>query len=381
MRKFISVFILCLALLCSTIYAAVPLDNFMEIKDGRHIITKTYEATTAEDPSLLIEETFEQDGFSYTYYETVKEEIPKTESRQETQTATVTTADDDMQNILQHFAPEIEYSGDDGFKGKLLIDHATLVTEAEGYVSKSFTLTDTKTVMGLSSNDPSSIPKSTVKSGVTLTLKNIDWSAQATEAVDYNTVSTMYQATAHYSGSYSKQMPTGFISTAEYKGEVTKTQVEKTIFSLIYIGTEIPEPTPAPLPTPAPVPETETTDNNPLLFITAGIIAASLLTASVIFYLFYYLNTIIYIKNGDEYSLLTRKHINGTHPVVDLTGLDLAGKEVAVNVKKAIACKLFGRHIATIANDGFSIKCLVDKQGCDFWYVINVPNKTVEATE
>jgi len=186
----------------------------MEIKDGMHVITKTFEASASEDPSVLKEKTFDQDGFSYSYYEMAKEEIPIIEKRQETQTATVSTDNNDVQTILQQFDPEKDYKGDDGFTGNLILDHSSVKTEVEGYTTKTYTLNDTTVFTGFSNNDPSNIPKTSVKDGVTLNLQNVDWSTQEEEAVDFNSIPTKYKAVAHYSGSYSKKIPTGYVTTA-----------------------------------------------------------------------------------------------------------------------------------------------------------------------
>ena len=81
-------------------------------------------------------------------------------------------------------------------QGNYTIDHASVQTEVEGYTTKTYTLTDSLTILGLGSNDPSSVPKTTVKSGVTLKLTNVDWVVQKSEAVDYNTIPTEYKAVA-----------------------------------------------------------------------------------------------------------------------------------------------------------------------------------------
>lgn len=382
MRRFISVLLLSLLCISSTVYAAKPLKSYMELKDGRHVYIKTFEASPDEDPSLLKEKPFEQDGFSYTYYETAKEEIPFVEKREETQTATVTTADNSVQAILQQFEPDMDYEGEDGFIGKLLLDHASVKTEVEGYKNQTFTVKDTMTIMGLSNNDPSNIPKTTVKDGVTLNLQNVDWSAQESAAVDFETVTTKYKAVAYYSGSYSKKVPTGYISTVEYKGEVTKTRIEKVIYTLTYIGTELPKPTPEPTPEPTSGPEVPQEKESSFKWLIVGIaICLAIIGGAVAAFFIFFYNTFIYLKNADEYRLIAKRRIKWNNPVVDLNGLDVSGKEVAVNVKRIIAGKLFGRHIKTVADEGFSIRCLVDKQNCDFWYVVNVPGASADTAE
>jgi hypothetical protein len=360
-----------------TIRAATPLENHVEIKDGRHIITKTFEASPDEDPALLKETPFEQDGFSYAHFETAKEEVPLIETREEVRTATVTTSVDDVQSILAELEPEIDYIGDDGYVGKLLLDPASIKTEVEGYTTETYSITESATYMGLGSNDPSSIPKSTVKKGVTLALKNIDWTIQESQTVDYDVIPTKYTAVANYAGSYSKNVPTGYISTVEYSGEVRKTRIEKVIYTMTYIGTAMPEPTPIPTPTP----EFQEKENLNIWTVEGVLLGLAVLGGAIAAFFIFFFNTYVYIKNCDEYRLITRKRIKWSNPAVDLSGLEVEGKEIAVNVKKRVAEKLFGRHITTVSGTDFSVRHLVDKQNCDFWYIVNVPEKENECCE
>ena len=102
--------------ICSTAYAAEPSNTFLEIKDGRHVVTKIFEVSPDEAkeeyPSTLKEPSFELDGYSYTYYETKSEEIPNLETRQETKAETITTEDNNIADILEQLAPEMDYDQD-----------------------------------------------------------------------------------------------------------------------------------------------------------------------------------------------------------------------------------------------------------------------------
>lgn len=376
--------LLCVLLLLfcfsDTAYATTPLKSYMEIKDGRHLFTKTFEAGPEEDSSQLIENPFEQDGFSYAYYETAKELIPLIEKREEIQAAEISTESNDTKAILQLLEQEKDYEGEDGFSGKLLLDPGSIKTEVEDYTTKTFTVRDSATIMGLSNNDPANVPKTMYQDGVTLSLQSVDWSAQQSESVDYETIPTMYKAVAHYSGSYTKQVPTGYVSTVEYKGEVTKTEIEKVIYTLTYIGTELPKSAPMPEPEPDLVEDELQETGISLKWLIAGtaIFLVIMCGTLALFFLFYY-NTFIYLKNGDEYSLIAKRRIKWSNPVVDLNGLDISGKEVAVNVKKCVAERLFGRHIKTVVDGNAGTRCLVDRHGGDFWYVVGVPDLEKDA--
>ena len=67
-----------LALFCMLTVTAsaayIPEDVISENRDGRQLIVKTYMLPPDADPSGLVEEPFEVEGYSYHHLETVKEE-------------------------------------------------------------------------------------------------------------------------------------------------------------------------------------------------------------------------------------------------------------------------------------------------------------------
>ena len=103
----------------------------------------------------------------------------------------------------------------------LTLDHTTLQTEAAGYTTKYYTITDTKQFTGLPRNDPSYVPTTTVKDGKTLSLSNISWAVTGTGLADDTLVPTSYTATATYQATGSRSAATGYITTATYTGEIT----------------------------------------------------------------------------------------------------------------------------------------------------------------
>ncbi len=365
----------------------VPVSTLLEIKDERHIMTKLFEIPAGEtiDPSELKEQSFKLDGYSYSYFETEKEEIYNEEKREEKQEVKLSTDNNDAAAILEQLNPDMAFDKD-GFIGKLLLDHAAIVTEVEGYVNKTYTINDSQTLMNLSSNDPVQVPKYMTNNGIELKLKTVDWRVNQSDAIDYNSIPTSYTAVAHYSGSYSKKIATGYVTTAYYTGEVIKRTLLKTEYTLTYLGEKLPEPTLAPTPTPEPTPiptavptlepiqQEHGKSASPLIWVMGFILLLLGLAGGAAAYLLLLPNTTIFIKEGEEdYKQIAKRNIRFENPVVDLTDLDVAGKEVAVYVKKRIAQKLFGRHIKTVVGD-FSISCLVDKQNCDYWYVVEVPD-------
>ena len=148
------------------------------------------------------------------------------------------TDKNDLALILQQLKPTVEF--DDGtFKGALALDHTSLNTEASGYVPKSYTVSEVKTIGQLDRNDMSYVPSTTVKNGRTLSLANVEWQVTGTDLVGEALVPSSYQAVATYSAKATYQAATGYITTAEYTGEITREGVESITYVLTYLGTKV----------------------------------------------------------------------------------------------------------------------------------------------
>ncbi len=349
-------------------YAAEPLKSYMEIKDGRHLFIKTYEAAPDEDPSGLKEEPFGLDGFSYSFLDMEKDEIISEEKRMETQTKTTESQNNDVSAILEQLPLSIDYDKD-GFAGKLLLDSDSVSTEVKGYTTQTYTVRDSIMLRGVSNNDISLVPKTTVKNGVTLKLTGVDWSVGTSAPVDYDSVPMSYNGVASYSGSYTRKIPTGYVTTAEYRGEVINRTVGSVVYTVTYIGEKMPYT----------ILGKGGNGGIPLLAVVWGVGLALLLGVAA--YFLFYPNTIIYLKDGDATQRIGRERVKYDNPVVDLGKYDVAGKEVAIKIKQQTANKLFGRQVKTIADGGYSFKCLVDRQYSDFWYSVTVPERAEENEE
>ena len=208
MKRVISCVLLMLVLTSNAFALEVPTDTVVQNLNGSQQAIKTFTVSPEQDPAALIEEPFELEGYLYTFADIVKSENPVEEKRIHTEVITVETTKDDLALILEQLKPTIEY--DDGrFQGTLALDHTSLNTVAAGYATKNYTVTETKTIGQLDRNDMSYVPATTIKNGRTLSL-----------------------AKASY------QAATGYVTTAEYVGDVTHEGVESVTYVLTYIGTE-----------------------------------------------------------------------------------------------------------------------------------------------
>lgn len=236
-RKAIPIIPLALALLCTgRAYAMeVPTDTEARNLNGVQQIVKTYTVAPDKDPKELVEEPFQLDGYTYAYSTMVKWENNVEEAREHAETVTVETGKKDLSSILAALEPTMEYS-DGHFSGTLYLDHTSLRTEAAGYKSGSYTITATREIGNLNSNDMAYVPQTTVKDGVTLALSSVEWQVQSSALVDDVLVPATYKAVATYSGKGAYSKATGYVTTASYKGTVIRNEVRDITYTVTYVG-------------------------------------------------------------------------------------------------------------------------------------------------
>lgn len=244
MKKLItSLAALALILSCSVSAFAmeVPTETIVQNLNGSQQVVKTYTIDPSIDPQMLIEEPFVLEGYLYTFADIVKMDNHVEDSESHTETVTVETAKKDLDVILEQLAPTLAY--DDGaYAGTLALDHTSIHTEAAGYTRKSYTVKETKTIGPLDRNDMSYVPATAVKDGVTLKLSNVEWQVIGTDLVGEVLAPSSYQAIASYSAKAWYNAATGYITTAEYVGEVAKEGIESVTYTLTYLGeTYVPE--------------------------------------------------------------------------------------------------------------------------------------------
>lgn len=237
MKRILLCVLLTLSMSVSAFALEVPTDTVVQNLNGSQQAIKTFTIPANQNPQSLIEEPFELEGYLYTFADIVKEENMVDESKSHTETITLETDTDDLAKILDQLKPTIEY--DDGvFCGTLALDHTSIHTEASGYATKSYTVSETKTIGQLDRNDMSYVPPTTVKNGRTLSLANVEWQVTGTDLVGETLMPSSYQAVATYSARASYQAATGYVTTAEYTGDVTHEGVESVTYVLTYLGTK-----------------------------------------------------------------------------------------------------------------------------------------------
>ena len=368
--------LLVLSMATSVFAAEVPETFVTENLNGQQRLVKTYTLVPDIDPETLKEPSFEYDGFTYTWAYTTKEEHPFLETKDVVEIITVETAKNDLAQILAELTPSIEY--DDGsFSGELTLDHTTLTTEAAGYTTKYSKTTETKVIAHLDRNDMSYVPATTVKNGKTLSLANVDWQVTGTTLVGESLVPSQFQAVATYSASNSYKAATGYVTTAEYHGEVTSEGIKNITYTVVYTGTEIlPE-----IPDEPPEKPSGFMLTSEHMRMTAIILLSLLLIGLLVILIRRRKNVYIYVP-GDEprdYKLIARFRVNVKSPSINLCKVEpYPSGTVAIEVKRSLAQKLEGKEFHVQCASGVhTYTVLQSKQ--DDWHEFDVD--TLAATE
>jgi len=237
MKKLCMCLLLAVVLSVNALALEVPTSTVVQNLNGSQQLVKTYVLPPDADPQGLIEEPFEQEGYLYTFADIVKEDNHISDASYHRETVTVETGSNDLSKILDQLEPSIDY--DDGvYSGTLALDHTSIRTEAAGYERRSSTVTATKTIGPVDRNDMSYVPATTVKNGVTLNLSGVDWQVVGTDLVGDSLAPASYQAVATYSGKSYYSAATGYVTTADYVGEISRDGVESVTYQVMYLGTE-----------------------------------------------------------------------------------------------------------------------------------------------
>ena len=200
---------------------------------GVRLLVKTFLVPEGTDPQALIEESLTRRGITYQVSDILLRELEgDSQTKPVNKAVTIPAETDDTEELLTLLSPTLEY-GEDGYAGTLSLDPSSISAKAADTTSYSYTLKDTREYTGLDRNDPYYIPKSAEKNGVSLTLADVQWTPMAS-AGDNSEVPSLYRATAVYTGTAWGSKADGYLVTASYTGEATKTEEGQKMVSIVY---------------------------------------------------------------------------------------------------------------------------------------------------
>lgn len=240
MKKTITIMAVFLLLSMNTVFAAeYPSQVSYNLNNGIFEVRKTYEMQVDEEPSAQAKQSFEQDGYSFVLTDMLRQELPEQQSKEYTETVTVSSESKELTAILPLLADTKEITTEDGFTGTLKLDTSAIAVEPAGYKNNSWTVSATRTYPNLSSMDLEYIPKTTTENGRTLNFSTVDWQTDNTENVDDDTIGNRFSAVVTYTGTASSRNVTGYTVTAQYSGEVKKVSLDKVQYVAVFHGTPI----------------------------------------------------------------------------------------------------------------------------------------------
>ncbi len=99
-------------------------------------IQKVYQLSLDDDPSLIPTEDFERNGRLYYLLDMTRKDEVGVDTKPHVQTVTMPSDTNNMEKILQTLDAEIETVTEDGYTGKLHLDHTTVKVTTDGYATK-----------------------------------------------------------------------------------------------------------------------------------------------------------------------------------------------------------------------------------------------------
>jgi len=212
-----------------------PISVYETEENGVRQIIRTYELGENESPDYIPRESFERGGIYYELTDIVRNESASTDVREHTESVGINTDTREIEDVIKLLAPSIEFKSDDGFMGILTLNVTSIRVETSGTKKENFTVSATREYPHLSSNDTSLIPKTIIDGGRTLMLAEVDWQTQG-GAVNYEEIPISYTAIVKYTATASRTVTTGYRTTAEYTGSISKIVHGKTLYTAIFQG-------------------------------------------------------------------------------------------------------------------------------------------------
>ncbi len=245
MKKYVAILLLlCLIVTGHTAFAAdaapaiqetslVPVSMQLAERNGVMCLEKDYQLSKEEDPAQIPKEEIRWEGKTYVFTDLVRGDVTP-DTKVYTETITFDSATNKLDQILKQMKATIAVETEDGYTGDLHLVPESLAVDAAGYRNQSYTVRATRTYPNLSDADTALIPKTIEEKGRTLTLCDVNWQNAATDQLDGYELAVRYTAVATYSATGISKAATGYVVTADYTGEVTKTERDTLLYTAIY---------------------------------------------------------------------------------------------------------------------------------------------------
>jgi len=203
---------------------------------GSRRIVRVYELTEYEDPANIRSESFERDGFYFELSEITRNRLERLSVKNHVEVITIESASQNLSDILAYLDDSIQFESEDGYSGMLVLDLSSVTTEIAGHNRQSYTVREYRSFPNLSSPDISLIPRTITARGHTLTLADVRWEGGNSDAIDFERIASTFTANAVYTGTGSRSVVSGYVTTAEFRGEVARINEGDNTFTVTFIG-------------------------------------------------------------------------------------------------------------------------------------------------
>ena len=221
--------------------ALYPIDIVYSEDDTAWRMKKVYQLDASADPSVIPTENFKQEGREYVFLDLLAEDQRESDTKEHIEQITQESSTKDTETVLKNLAPTLEYAGEDGYMGVLTLDTASVKVEASGYGRRNKNVTATRTYPNLADADTSYIPKTVEENGCTMELVDVSWQTAAADEVSGQSVATRYTAVASYAGTKTSRYVKGYVVTADYVGNVSRTTNNSILYTAIFSAMKEPE--------------------------------------------------------------------------------------------------------------------------------------------
>ena len=219
-----------------------PVAVFENREGNRREIIRVYELWEHESASQIPRHSFDREGFHFELAEITRQTLPGFSTRAHTEPVTVNTQTNDLATVIQLLSPTLEFATEDGYFGILTLDVSSIRMEQAGTRTSSSTVNTTREFPHLSAPDMALVPRTVTDRNRTYELADVQWRQQSGTNIDYRDVPATFTAVATYSRTATSTVVTGFITTAEYHGTVSRISTEVTRYTVYFLGVPILSP-------------------------------------------------------------------------------------------------------------------------------------------
>lgn len=131
-------------------YYPISVDEYVGGDFDEPCIQKVYQLSLDDDPTKIPTEDFTRNGRLYYLLDMTRQDEIGVDTKSHVQTVTLPSDTNNMEKILQTLDAEIEVTTEDGYTGKLHLNHTTVKVTTDGYATKTGTVSASRTYSNLS---------------------------------------------------------------------------------------------------------------------------------------------------------------------------------------------------------------------------------------